>query len=265
MSMNNLTENRRKRGEITDIDLIPYRDLKEEELFILINNIDPVKRTCAATLLGNFTSDSCTFILCNRLKIEDKLYTKIAICNSLVLLQKLSFNLLLDLLGKIGRNQEKSLPQKGFLKKSYPLPRDIAARTLCRFDPWVLDELYRYICKPKSILALEQAIDVIGHISFTNSISLKTEPLFKLLDRHDSEMLKFKVIRCLSNKSNKKAEKFLYNQLKNGSKGIVFEAARSLVISGNNIPESIFNKLDSDIQDFVMKLKKIIGVVNERV
>lgn len=261
MSMNNLAENRRKRGEITDIDLIPYRNLKEEELFILINNIDPVKRTCAAILLGNFNTDSCAFVLCNRLKIEDKLYTKIAICNSLVLLQKLSFYLLLDLLGKIGRNQEKSLPQKGFLKKSYPLPRDIAARTLSRFNIRILKELYDYICKPKSTLALEQAIDVIGHISFTNSISLKTDLLLGLLDKYDSEMLKLKVIRCLSNKSNKKAEEFLYNQLKNGSKGIAFEAARSLVLSGNNIQEAILNELDSDIQDFVTKLKDIKGAV----
>ena len=37
---------------------------------------------------------------------------------------------MVEYLGQIGNNQHKVLPTNGFNKKSYPLPRDIIARTL---------------------------------------------------------------------------------------------------------------------------------------
>ena len=64
--------------------------------------------------------------------IEKKLYPKIALCETLAVCAELSIEPLIGLLGQIGNNQERKIPETGFYKVSYPLPRDIAARTICR-------------------------------------------------------------------------------------------------------------------------------------
>jgi hypothetical protein len=70
--------------------------------------------------------------LCRQLAVEKKLYTKIALCESLAARAELSIEPLIELLGRIGKNQETKIPERGFYKVSYPLPRDIAARIICR-------------------------------------------------------------------------------------------------------------------------------------
>ena len=68
--------------------------------------------------------------LCHQLAIEKKLYTKIALCETLAECAELSIEPLIGLLGRIGKNQETQIPEIGFYKVSYPLQRDIAARTI---------------------------------------------------------------------------------------------------------------------------------------
>ena len=68
---------------------------------------------------------------------------------------------LLDLLGEIGKNQETELPQKYFNKKSYPLVRDLAARTLVKIGKPATPYLIEVIENGTDYKA-QQAIDAIG-------------------------------------------------------------------------------------------------------
>jgi hypothetical protein len=123
---------RRERGEVTQADIDPFLSISTGELLGRLRSPAPTIRTCAAIVLGNHKESKVVAALCRQLKIEKKLYCRIAISDSLANMGSLSVQALLALLGKIGHNQERDVPQKGFNKTSYPLPRDIAARTLCR-------------------------------------------------------------------------------------------------------------------------------------
>lgn len=70
---------------------------------------------------------------------------------------------LIALLGKIGTNQEKTLPSKCFAKKSFPLARDLAARTLVKIGtpaiPYLMTKL-----TTGTPFEIQQALDAIGGI-----------------------------------------------------------------------------------------------------
>ena len=162
-----LAEKRRNRGEVTQEEIVPFLSMSLDELFHLISSSEPNIRTCAATALANYKLPKVVAGLCRQLKIEEKLYCKIAISASLIKIGSLSIQPLLALLGKIGQNQEVEIIQKGFDKISYPLPRDIVARTLCRMNEDILAELIEFIENKREPFEIEQAIDVIGHIVYT--------------------------------------------------------------------------------------------------
>ena len=61
------------------------------------------------------------------LKTEKKLYPKIELSELLCSCGQPAIKALIKQLGKIGNNQHKQIPNKQFQKKSYPLPRDLAA------------------------------------------------------------------------------------------------------------------------------------------
>jgi len=256
--MTNPEQKRRERGEASECDLYKYGDLNEDLLFPLLNSSDPVQRTCAAKLLGNYKSDKTTAALCDRLLIEDKLYCRLAIADSLIILKEKSLPLLLDLLGRIGNNQEKTLPTKGFLKKSYPLPRDMAARILSRFGKGILERIFKYMESTESLTALEQALDVIGHISFRNGIKAPYDTLIQIYEKHRTDMVRLKIIRCLSCGSDDKGRKFLEEALESGITGFELEASRSLTLSGVKIPETVMKKLDPGVRSFIADLERII-------
>lgn len=255
--MNKLEKSRKSRGEITKTDLIPYQHLDEDGLHHLLNSDIPLQRTCAAKLLANFDTEKTVTCLCQRLRLEKKLYSKIAITESLVKLQDKSFPFLLEMLGEIGTNQEKEIPQKGFLKKSYPLPRDIAARTLCRFGDNVFENLLIYISSPKSVFALEQALDVIGHISYTRKTRIPSPLFISVSEKYRTDMVTFKIIRCLANASDEEGKQFLLKQVQNGAIGMVYAAARSLILAGYGIQDHIREKLHPGVNEFITKLEKM--------
>jgi hypothetical protein len=66
------------------------------------------------------------------LENEKKLYTKIALSEAIAEYGVLSLKYLIPLLGKIGKNQHKKVALVDINKKSYLLPRDIAARIIIR-------------------------------------------------------------------------------------------------------------------------------------
>jgi HEAT repeat protein len=74
---------RKKRGEISKDDINPYIDFSTQELIAMLESPDPKNRTISATILGNKKEKNAVESLCNALKIEKALYSRIAISEAL--------------------------------------------------------------------------------------------------------------------------------------------------------------------------------------
>ena len=105
----------------------------------------PADRTLGARLLANSKNGKVINCLINALMVEKKLYTKIEICNALVSCGHRSIKSLIKIIGKIGTNRHTRVPEKEFKKGVYPLPRDIAGRTLVCFGQAALNELEKVL------------------------------------------------------------------------------------------------------------------------
>lgn len=136
--------------------------------------------------------------LVQALVVEKKLYPKIEICNTLVTLGEVAVKPLIAKLGRIGGNQHRDLPSKSFEKKSYPLPRDIAARTLAHIGVVALPDLLD-VLDEDDLLKLSEAIDAIGFICF---YSHQPEIYSKLIAcyKHNSgsDLIRWKLVRAMS-------------------------------------------------------------------
>ena len=162
----------------------------EESLASALRSSVAVERSTAAIAIGKGGLSLCIPMLIDALSIEKKLYTKLAISDALVLLGEPAVLPLVGILGKVGSNQHNVLPVKPFLKKSFPLPRDIGARILVRMGPVVLPLLHGEIPSMERDSILE-SIDVMGHISFysddTSSLSILLELFHVLQGNTDSK------------------------------------------------------------------------------
>ena len=113
-------------------------------------------------------------------------------------LNEIAVNPLIMCLAKIGDNQHKTVPEKEFLKDSYPLPRDIASRTLTRIGKKAIPELLKEL-KTKDTSILSELIDTIGHINFNSKTENIYEPLKYCYNRNETEdLIKWKIIRAFS-------------------------------------------------------------------
>lgn len=153
----------RNRGYIYAEDTYDYTDFSKTELLELLKSKEAYKRTIAVNLLSNkYELDNDMInLFCSMLLQEKKLYTKIELCNALLKASVDSAKTMVNYWGFIGNNQYKELPDKEFNKKSYPLPRDIIARTLAHMGVDVLPELTK-ILKTDNINAIREVIDSIG-------------------------------------------------------------------------------------------------------
>lgn len=130
--MKSSKEDLRRRGYIEDINIEKYTLLNKSEVLKLLDSKEAYERTIAIRLLSNYKGiEKLEFnkdIIC-RLTREKSLYTKIEIGSAL---ENGDYETLIEMfeyLGKIGNNQYKELPKEVSKKISYPLPRDIIART----------------------------------------------------------------------------------------------------------------------------------------
>jgi len=252
--MNALAEQRRKRGEAQQNDVTPFLTMPRKQLLEQLNSSTAVNRTRAATVLARDTNSLVVESLCLQLQIEKKLYCKIAISDALANMGSLSVPSLLLLLGTIGHNQEKQVPKKGFSKKSYPLPRDIVARTLCRMSADIMPKLFEFIESSKDAHSLEQAIDVIGHITYTHKLTTDSEPLLKIANEHcESSMIHYKIARCFSGFRDDQAKQFLLEKLQSTHSGFQYEGVRSLVLSGLGLPITSVG-LPEEVRSFAEQL-----------
>ncbi|WP_321423459.1 HEAT repeat domain-containing protein [uncultured Methanobacterium sp.] len=237
-SNENKKKNREKRGQISPNDTVPYADFSTEDLIGMLNAENPQERTISAVLLGNRNDKLVINPLCTALKNERSLYSRIAISEALSQIGEPAAPCLIQFLGEIGKNQEKELPLKYFKKKSFPLVRDMAARTLVKIGepatPYLIEVL-----ETGNEFKVQQAIDALGAISAKTGDKRALKSLITLMGQVENvsavesdmdQVTLWKITRALSGFQNSKEVTYpLIAILKSDYEPpIIWEALRSL-------------------------------------
>ena len=221
--------NRKNRGEVSEKELNMFSAHTDNELIEFLKSTKPTQRTCAAIILGDRKSEVAIDALCQALKTEKSLYSKIAISEALGQIGISALPSLMKLLGKIGNNQHKNLPEKAFEKKSYPLPRDIVARTVTKIGESALVILIDS-APGLNKESLSEAIDAIGFISYYSKNLSAWDILKKLFEVYkNDDLISWKLIRAMQAFPLKETIEILEYQKNNHCKiAIRKEAERSI-------------------------------------
>ncbi|MDQ0359940.1 hypothetical protein [Breznakia pachnodae] len=184
-----------RRGYIDHLDISEYQDDFYSNV-TLLNDKDAVNRSIAARKLSTYINEKDTIQqLLTRLLIEKALYTKLEICNSLSKADKDGVTQMLPYLGIIPNKQYTSLPDRGSKKKSFPLSRDIIARTIGRMDITVLITLLNAY-NDCTLIQKRELLDAIGYLIFTNNY--KTAIVFGKLkycfEHETDEVIRWKIV-----------------------------------------------------------------------
>lgn len=232
-----------KRGQISPEDLKPYLDLQPEPLIGLLGSEDPKERTIAATIMGERPNENMIMPLCTAFTGEKALYSRIAMSEALSKMGKPATRPLIDILGEIGSNQETKLPQKYFNKKSYPLVRDMAARTLVKIGkpatPYLIE-----VMENGTDFKAQQAIDALGGIAASTGDKRALKMLIDHMERcigDGDKVTLWKIVRALSGFKNSEeaVDPLLFIIRNDYDPPIVWEALRSLGQLGVKTPEVI--------------------------
>lgn len=134
------------------------------------------------------------------LKIEKALYTKIEICTCLQQGNSEDAKQMIPYLGTIGNNQLHSI-NKPSVKKSYPLPRDIIARTLAKMNEECIEVLFKELMNIDKNKVYE-LLDAIGWMLFYHPQSSKEYYLKKIKNIYfkyqEDDLMVWKICTCLS-------------------------------------------------------------------
>ncbi|MEI0509851.1 hypothetical protein [Brachyspira intermedia] len=223
------------RGMALDDDINMLKNYSLEKLIDCLNNDNAIIRTSASiNLMPYMYEDNVQNELLMQLSKEKSLYTKIAICETLQHGNIDTAEKMTEYLGIIGNNQYKKLPKKISSKKSYPLPRDIIARTLSKMDMSILPALIK-ILKSNNLIKIYEAVDAFGYICFYNKTlqnEKNLECIIKLMNKYkDDKLLLWKCITCLSAFNLDKSKEILNSFINEDNKDILsLEAKRSLSI-----------------------------------
>ncbi len=214
---------------IDDSKLIEeYQKLDFSSLAEKLKSPLPTERTAAARVLSKYKTEECALILTHALIKETKIYSKIAISESLGNLGIISIKYLLPLLGKIGTNQHKTIAEEKFRKKSFPLPRDIVSRTITKIGEEALVPLEEFICNEDDS-TISEALDAYGFIIFYSKQKRDSSILIRLYCKTQNLFIKWKIIRALESFTDNESISLLENVLKDQTCVILHkEAERSL-------------------------------------
>lgn len=217
------------RGFIKDDDVSEYRVKDILSLLNMLNFGNSKERSIAARLLGDKKDCKAVEDLCNALKKEKALYTKIEIQNALVKSGILAIPFLITHLGVIGKNQHKKINNNDINKRTYPLARDIAARVLCQIGPEALPSLKEVIRSGGYKQRLE-AIDAIGHITYHHDSGECEEDLMELYRSKDcDDLMQWKIIKAMQSFKSEQIQTELKAIIEKGNNEIlVKEAKRSM-------------------------------------
>lgn len=197
--MKSSEEQLRRRGFADERDYQRLRDFSDEQLLKKMYAGNPSERTAAIALLSELDEER-THRLLTQLAQEKALYTRLAICQRLEKGNVQTAVIMLDYLGKIGSNQYTEIPTEVSKKKSYPLPRDLVARSLGKMTPAIIETLMTALDQ-LSIYQLSELIDAIGFLIFYHP-ELATEEncdkIIQLIEKNDEELIRWKALICLS-------------------------------------------------------------------
>ena len=252
------TTSRIKRGEISGDFVSRFSARTDRDLILQLNSDRIQERTAAAVILGKRRCIQAIVPLCESLGKEKALYTRIGISAALGLIGQPAIPHLIELLGKIGTNQYRGLPQQGFYKKNYPLPRDLAARTLIKIDLPALKELQKVSLQMERERLLE-AIDAMGYIAFYYKESSSEAVLLKTYDKYSTDpLIIWKLLRAFQGFSSIKVQGILEAVvLENPNPALRWEAIRSLGQLGHKISMAVIEKAKQDPHVEVRKMVRL--------
>lgn len=184
------------RGYLPAGEEADYGRDSEESLLSLLHGGSPVERTAAIRLLAQKDPAQHLQVFCGMLATETKLYTKLELCEAIGSCGEAAIPRLAELLGTIGSNQHTKPVNADLGKKSFPLPRDIAARILIRLGTAVLPAMEQILSKD-SVERQSEAIDVIGHTAWTTGDMRSERTLLDLYARTHSDLIRWKIVRAL--------------------------------------------------------------------
>lgn len=189
---------RKQRGWVENEDLIPYKKKSTDELKSLLSSEKPFERTISAKLL--LLNCDTTNILLDALVNESALYTRLAITEKLESGDSATAQQMLPFLAKIGKNQHHS-PVSPSKKSSFPLPRDLIARSLVRMNPEIFPTLLDAATQLPNV-KLRELIDAIGYMVFYNPCLATTKNYQLLLAIKESYktdvLIQWKILICFS-------------------------------------------------------------------
>jgi len=217
------------RGYISEEELRNYDSIQENEFIYLLKSSSPRDRTIGVKIAGSKQNINLLPILCTMLENEKALYTKIALSETIELYGIISLKYLIPLLGKIGNNRHKKAALADLNKKSYPLPRDAAARIIIRIGEPALPFLDKVLLSGTES-QISEAIDAIGHITFySNNYYCKKSLLALYRNNSNNELITWKCIKAFQSFQSREIEDQLISITVN-SDNIIFiaEAERSL-------------------------------------
>lgn len=239
--MKSSMEQLKSRGYITIEELENHMNHTKSAWLEMIHSKKAYQRSIAIRLLTerHDVDDELIPLFLHRLAQEKKLYTKIELCDALAKGGVPAAELMVNYLGQIGNNQHQSLPTKTFNKKSYPLPRDIIARTLAHMDPNVLPTLLNEL-QTNRLPAIREVVDAIGFICFYNNLhthSQISDALILCLKNyaHD-DVIRWKLVRSFESFDDSDVIHTLVNIEQSDSEQIIrYEARRSLKVISDRI------------------------------
>lgn len=180
------------------------KDYSTETLLSFLYSNSASNRSLAVRLLserGANKENELTPVFLGLLQHEKALYTKIELCRVLEQGDKDTALSMVDYLGRIGNNQYRGLPELVSKKKSYPLPRDIVARTLGNMNASILPVLLNVI-KGGDHIKIREAIDAVGFMCFYNDIEDEKDVVRALAtcfyQYATDEVIRWKMAICLS-------------------------------------------------------------------
>lgn len=189
-----------RRGLPSEKDKEVLAGVAKSRLLNLLHSGCAVERSVAASFLSAMEEDTVQALL-EQLSVEKCLYTRIAIAQSLEKGTWLAAGKMTAYLGKIGVNQHKALPERVSKKKSFPLPRDLIARSLGKMNPSVFPVLLE-VLKTEDFVKISEVLDAIGYMVFyhqelaTPQNAEQVLRLQKCCQKND--VVLWKMTRCLA-------------------------------------------------------------------
>lgn len=189
---------RKQRGWVENDDLIAYKEKTIAELIELLTSKEAYERTVSAKLLP--INCEISNILLHSLIKESALYTRLAITEKLESGDSLIAQQMIPFLAEIGNNHH-HFPVSPSKKKSFPLPRDLIARSLGRMKPEIFPTLLTNAPQlPGS--KLSEMIDAIGYMVFYNPSLATAQNYQSLLEIRNSyksdSLIQWKFLICFS-------------------------------------------------------------------